>query len=98
MTDALRDAELLADAILEALAGAVPEPLGLARYEATRDQLSTQLLEVTERVASYSWDLDQIRSLLQQVSSAMGAEVNHVQCLPSPRTSKGHLAQHPVLC
>ena len=98
MIDALRDAELLADAILEALAGAVPEPLGLARYEATRDQLSTQLLEVTERVASYSWDLDQIRSLLQQVSSAMGAEVNHVQCLPSPRTSKGHLAQHPVLC
>jgi 2-polyprenyl-6-methoxyphenol hydroxylase-like FAD-dependent oxidoreductase len=87
MTDALRDAELLADAILEALAGVVPEPVVLARYQALRDQLSTDLFDVTDRVASYAWDLDEIRTLLRQVSSAMGAEVVHLQSLPSPRVT-----------
>jgi 2-polyprenyl-6-methoxyphenol hydroxylase-like FAD-dependent oxidoreductase len=83
MTDALRDAELLSDAILESLAGVVPEAVGLARYEAMRDQLSRQLFDVTERVASYTWRLDEIRGLLRQVSAAMKAEVEHLQSMPS---------------
>jgi flavin-dependent dehydrogenase len=98
MTDALRDAELLADAILEALAGVVPEAVALARYEAVRDRLSSRLFDVTERVASYAWDLEEIRSLLRQVSSAMTAEVNHVQSLPSSRTNKQHVVLNPVPC
>jgi flavin-dependent dehydrogenase len=88
ITDALRDAELLADAILDALAGVVSEGVGLARYEAMRGHLSSELFDVTERVASYAWDLDEIRILLRQVSSAMSAEVEHVHSLPSPRTSE----------
>ena len=98
MTDALRDAELLADAILEALAGVVPEAVALARYQAIRDQLSSELFDVTERVASYAWGLDEVRSLLRQVSSAMNAEVRHVQSLPSPRTSRRHVVGHSVRC
>ena len=98
MTDALRDAELLADAILEALAGVVPEAVALARYEAIRDTLSSELFDVTERVASYAWGLDEVRSLLRQVSSAMNAEVRHVQSLPSPRTSRRHVVGHSVRC
>jgi flavin-dependent dehydrogenase len=84
MTDALRDAELLADAILMALAGVVPEKVALARYEALRDQLSSQLFDVTERVASYAWGLDQIRGLLRQVSAAMTGEVEHLRSRPAP--------------
>ena len=98
MTDALRDAELLADAILEALAGVVPEAVALARYEAIRDTLSSELFDVTERVASYAWGLDEVRSLLRQVSSAMNAEVRHAQSLPSPRTSRRHVVGHSVRC
>jgi flavin-dependent dehydrogenase len=98
MTDALRDAELLADAILEALAGVVPEAVGLARYQALRDQLSSELFDVTERIASYAWGLDEIRSLLRQVSSAMSAEVSHLQSLPSPRTSGAHFVGNAVGC
>ena len=98
MTDALRDAELLADAILEALAGVVPEAVALARYEAIRDTLSSELFDVTERVASYAWGLDEVRSLLRQVSSAMNAEVRHVQSLPNPRTSRRHVVGHSVRC
>lgn len=98
MTDALRDAELVADAILEALAGLVPEALGLARYQALRDRLSSQLFDVTERVASYEWGLDEIRSLLRQVSAAMTAEVSHGQSRPAQRTDRAHLVGNSVRC
>jgi flavin-dependent dehydrogenase len=98
MTDALRDAELLADAILGALDGCVPEAAALARYQAMRDRLSYQLFDVTERVATYTWDLDEIRRLLRQVSSAMTAEVGCVQSLPSPGTSKPCVAGLLVRC
>ena len=88
MTDALRDAELLADEILELLTGAVPEAVALARYQASRDRLSTSLFEATERVASYEWDLDEVRVLLRRVSSAMSDEVDHLQSRP-PRSVSG---------
>ena len=48
MTDALRDAELLTDEILETLTGIVPEAVALARYQATRERLSSRLFEANE--------------------------------------------------
>ena len=89
MTDALRDAELLADQILETLTGVLPEAVALARYQAKRDQLSARLFEATEAVASYAWGIDQVRTLLRQVSSAMSEEVEHLESLPSRRASGG---------
>jgi len=84
MTDALRDAELLTDAILDTVAGTVPKAAaGLPRYQAIRDELSSQMFDVTDRVASYAWDLDEIRTLLRQVSSAMRTEVTYLQSLPN---------------
>jgi 2-polyprenyl-6-methoxyphenol hydroxylase-like FAD-dependent oxidoreductase len=88
MTDALRDAELLADEILETLTGMVPEDVALKRYQAMRDQLSTRLFEATEPIASYAWDLDQVRALLRQASSAMRQEVEHLESLPNPHTNE----------
>ena len=84
MTDALRDAELLADEILETLNGMVPEAVALKRYQAKRDQLSTRFFEATEPIASYAWNLDQVRALLRQASSAMREEVEHLESLPNP--------------
>ncbi|MDZ5662711.1 NAD(P)/FAD-dependent oxidoreductase [Nocardioides sp. zg-1308] len=81
ITDALRDAELLAEQVLAAHAGAVAEQVALARYEGTRERLSRQLFEVTERVAAYDWDAPGIRSLLLQFSAAMGDEVEHLESL-----------------
>jgi flavin-dependent dehydrogenase len=80
MTDALRDAELLVDAILEALGGA-PEAESLSGYQATRDRLSRGLFQVTEEVAAYDWDTSTVQGLLRRVSSAMRAEVDHLQSL-----------------
>ncbi len=82
MSDALRDAELLADELLEALGGVVPEAVALARYQALRDRLSWGLFDATEALASYEWDLDQVRVLLRQLSAAMSDEVDHLQSRP----------------
>jgi flavin-dependent dehydrogenase len=82
MTDALRDAELLADQLLDVIGGRVPEAIGLATYQKTRDRLSEQLFAATEEVAAYSWDADRARALVRQVSSAMSDEVDHLQALP----------------
>jgi 2-polyprenyl-6-methoxyphenol hydroxylase-like FAD-dependent oxidoreductase len=84
MTDALRDAELLADEVVETLTGMVPEAVAGKQYQAMRDQLSTRLFEATEPIASYAWDLDQVRALLRQASSAMRDEVEHLESLPNP--------------
>jgi flavin-dependent dehydrogenase len=89
MTDALRDAELLTNEILETLTGVVPEAVALARYQATRERLSSRLFDATEAVASYTWDLPQLRALLRQVSSAMSDEVDHLQSLPDRRIGAG---------
>jgi 2-polyprenyl-6-methoxyphenol hydroxylase-like FAD-dependent oxidoreductase len=81
MTDALRDAELLADAVLGQFSGC-PEAGALTAYERTRNRLSHDMITATEAVAGYNWSLDDVRHLLREVSSAMGEEVDHLQALP----------------
>jgi 2-polyprenyl-6-methoxyphenol hydroxylase-like FAD-dependent oxidoreductase len=68
ITDALRDAELLARAVVAGTDAA------LAEYQATRDALSLGLFEVTERVASFAWDLEQARRDHQLLARHMAAE------------------------
>lgn len=82
MTDALRDAELLADALLSTWAGDQPEAIALAGYQARRDALSLQLFEVSDRIAGYDWGASEIQQLLREVSSAMSDEVSLLQSLP----------------
>jgi len=82
ITDGLRDAELLADGILETLSGRVAEAVAMSRYQTTRDRLSAQLRVATEDVAGYGWDDVRARELLRVVSSAMSDEVDHLQQLP----------------
>ena len=76
ITDAFRDAELLADAITETTAA---EPVALERYQQTRDELSSDFFAATEDVATYDWTPDNIETLLRRVSTAMTDEVTHVQ-------------------
>jgi 2-polyprenyl-6-methoxyphenol hydroxylase-like FAD-dependent oxidoreductase len=80
MTDALRDAELLSNAIVALLSGC-PEASAFAAYESTRDRLSRDMFDVTEAVAAYDWNLDELRHLLRGVSAAMKDEVDHLQSM-----------------
>jgi 2-polyprenyl-6-methoxyphenol hydroxylase-like FAD-dependent oxidoreductase len=84
MSDALRDAELLARALVEALGGTRPEPAALAEYHRTRDRLSGRLAAVTDAIASFRWDTTTIERLLRSLSAAMGDEVEHLAALDVP--------------
>ncbi len=95
MTDGLRDAELLADRVLDVLGGA-DEALALSAYQQTREALSSCLFEATEAVARYDWDYGQARELLRRVSSAMSDEVDHLQALPDRRLGPGISALIPT--
>jgi len=72
ITDALRDAELLAQAIVRGSAGA------MAAYRDTRDTLSCDLFEVTDRIASCQWEMSELSSLHRALSRAMSLEVEHI--------------------
>ena len=76
LTDALRDAELLARAV--AAGWGSPDAVldaALAGYEAERDRLSLPLFDVVDRIASQRWTDDEIAQLLLTLSSAMADEV-----------------------
>jgi menaquinone-9 beta-reductase len=75
MTDALRDAELLANAVAEGTDAA------LARYGALRDELSLPLFRITDEIASFAWDLDAVQALHRALNQAMKAEVAHLLAL-----------------
>jgi len=80
ITDALRDAELVANAILDGRSGA------LAAYQKERDDLSRPLFDVTGAIASFRWTLDEVKLLHMQLSAAMRAEVDRVASLSAPAT------------
>lgn len=68
ITDALRDAEILSRAILSDRPGA------LADYERTRDLLSGDLFEVTDRIAGLDWTIPELQKLHARLNRAMKAE------------------------
>jgi 2-polyprenyl-6-methoxyphenol hydroxylase-like FAD-dependent oxidoreductase len=74
-TAALRDAELLSQAVRSAPQRGAQQQSALAGYQATRDRLSLPMLQVTDEIASYRWDLTRIPELLRTLSSAMTDEV-----------------------
>jgi flavin-dependent dehydrogenase len=69
ITDALRDAELLASAIDAGSEGA------LADYQEQRDAASLDLFEATDAIASFSWTLTGVRVLHEALAKAMSREV-----------------------
>ena len=79
LTDALRDAELLADAVSLVMRGEVPEGDALAHYEATRDRLTLPILIDSAEIAAMRWDDDRIRVLLGRLNLAMNAELQVIE-------------------
>ena len=82
LTDALRDAELLAGAILDVLRG-IEEEVAMAGYQTTRDALSADLFDVTEVIAGHQWTDAEISDLLIRLSRSMSAEVSALVALPT---------------
>ena len=76
LTDALRDAALLARAIIRD---------DLARYETERDEHAVPMLEVTDAIASFAWTLDELMELHRRLQSVIAGELDLVRELVAPR-------------
>ena len=81
ITDALRDADLLAGAVLAVLSGA-SESVALGGFERTRDALSGRLLETSDAIAAYDWRGSEVQPLLRRLNAAMADEVELLQQRP----------------
>jgi 2-polyprenyl-6-methoxyphenol hydroxylase-like FAD-dependent oxidoreductase len=68
ITDALRDAEILARVV------ASGGPDAVRRYQAERDELSLRLFRVTGRIASFAWTADEIGAHLLELNDVMAEE------------------------
>lgn len=67
ITDAFRDAELLANA-------AGRGDTALVEYERQRDEVTTEIWEITDRLAALDMDMDQLQVAYQQLAQAMRSE------------------------
>jgi len=96
LTDALRDAELLARGIIAVVADGADERDALASYQMTRDALSTALFDVTGVIAGHRWTDDEIPGLLLQLNAAMASEVQALAALPPlPPPTDQRPSTHP---
>lgn len=75
ITDALRDAQLLGDALGEILTGGARPATALGRYERVRDRLSLPFFDLTNRIAGFGWSLPEVQRLHLQMSDVMKDEV-----------------------
>ena len=88
LTDALRDAELLARGIIAVVVDGADERDALASYQMTRDALSTALFDVIDVIAGHRWTDEEIPNLLLQLNAAMAGEIEALAALsPLPPPS-----------
>ena len=78
ITDALRDAELLARAVERG------DEAALADYEATRNEASRGLMEVTDRIASLTWTDDEVKGLHRRLSDEMKKDLDVIRSFRQP--------------
>lgn len=78
ITDALRDAELLASAVLR------DTDTALADYQSARDELGGRIFAISDEIASYKWSRERLRVLHDQLSQEMKREAYTVAAWTSP--------------
>jgi 2-polyprenyl-6-methoxyphenol hydroxylase-like FAD-dependent oxidoreductase len=81
LSDALRDAELLARAVAGSTESEHARHDALAGYQATRDRLSVALFDTVDTIAAQRWTDAEIPGLLRDMSAAMAAEVDELTAL-----------------
>ena len=81
LTEALRDAELLATALVDAACDGRDEVDALAHFHSTRDRLARPVLDVVDAIAGLCWADDELAGLLVRLRSAMSDEVEVLERL-----------------
>jgi flavin-dependent dehydrogenase len=83
ISDAFRDAELLAVALDQALAGRAEEATALAAYQHQRDHALREIFEITCQLAAYP-PVSRFIELQKQLSAAIDAEAAALATRPVP--------------
>jgi flavin-dependent dehydrogenase len=78
ITDALRDAELLARAVIDGWSDDRSLLDALAGYESERDRISVRLFDVVDRIAGHRWDDTEIAGILLELNAAMADEIETI--------------------
>ena len=73
ITDALRDAELLARAVIRG------GDTALDAYREARDRAAWGVMNVTDRIASLSWSMEEVKALHQTLSREMNVGIEVVR-------------------
>ncbi len=68
ISDALRDAEILASALGRGTTAA------LAQYQHTRDTLSAEFFEITDQIAGLKWELPELQDMHMDLNKAMKSQ------------------------
>jgi flavin-dependent dehydrogenase len=82
MSDAFRDAELLASALHRALGGMTDDADALASYQRQRDELLRETYDITCALSDYP-DPDRFVELQRQLAKAIDAEARFLASLPT---------------
>jgi 2-polyprenyl-6-methoxyphenol hydroxylase-like FAD-dependent oxidoreductase len=84
ITDALRDAELLARTAVERWDRVHRDDAALRPYQEVRDRLSAGVVATTAEIAAYGWTTATVEPLVRRLSAVMTAEVEHLHGLDEP--------------
>jgi flavin-dependent dehydrogenase len=84
ITEALREAELLADAILGGQDSEADVTTAMLTFQFERDRIARPMLRVSDQLASHRWNSGTVRPLLGVLSELMAEEV---QTLRDPATA-----------
>jgi menaquinone-9 beta-reductase len=90
ITDALRDATLLARAVVAGTDAA------LAEYQAIRDELSIGLFDITDAIASFDWDTPRLQALHRSMSDEMAREVIYLRGITGDQEIRRPDVQSPA--
>lgn len=77
ITDAFRDAELLANAVHAGLDG-TPMAAALSAYQARRDEFSRDVYEATQEIAALEWTDDSLLEIFMRFGAAATAEAEEI--------------------
>ena len=89
LTDALRDAELLARAVVAVHRGEATEPEAYAGVRGGERPAVGPILLAADEVASFGWDEVRIVELLLELNEAMGRELEVINGLRRPIPTAG---------
>lgn len=78
MTDALRDAEALSEAIMRGT------EYDLRRYQSERNAVALPLLTATDSIVAFDWDLETLKGLHKELNQAMKAELAAIAARRAP--------------